>query len=170
MEKFENYHILSDDTGRLKNLERYAIHHNRAEPIFDQLAAMTAKVLDMPIAMINFVDEDHVWNNSLSVLPSAFGIDVALYSMAVDHENLNLITQLAGKPDLMINPITAAECGLQFYATAPITTRNGLRVGMICIGDQNPRAFLPEEKAKLISMVGLVQKEMNRRVAGRFCA
>jgi hypothetical protein len=170
MEKFEDNYFLSDETSRLRNLEKYIIHHNRAEPIFDQLAAMTAKILDMPVALINFVDEDKVWNNSFNGLSSSFGMDVALSAMAVNHENLNLINQLAGKPDLMINPIMAAESGLKFYATVPITTAGGLDVGMICIADQNPRVFLSEEKAKLASMASLVQQEMNRRIADRFCA
>lgn len=155
---------------KFEKLGKYNIHHNRAEPIFDQLAAMTAKLLEMPIALINFVDEDKLWSNSLQGLPISFGVDVALCAMAVDHENLSLVNNLAGKPHLMVNPVTAAESGLRFYATVPITTGSGLNVGMICVADQNPRLFLPEEKAKLVCMASLVQKEMNQRIARDFCA
>lgn len=155
---------------KFEKLGRYNIHHNRAVPVFDQLVAMTASLLDMPVALINFVDEDKVWRNSMNELQISFGMDVALCAMALDHENLNLIQRLAGKPYLMVNPVTAAESGLRFYATVPITTEAGLNVGMLCVADQNPRVFLPEEKAKLICMASLVQNEMNQRITGSFCA
>lgn len=169
MEKFGDYHIMSDENIRSENLEKYQILHTRSEPVFDELAALAATVLDMPVALINFIDGDKIWSNELNLLP-AFKVDAALCSMAVVKERIKAMEHLIEKPYLMANPIIAAESGLRFYASVPVTTESGLNVGMVCVADQQARSFPAEDRAKLVYIAGLIQKEMNERITRDFCA
>lgn len=160
---------MSDESIRSENLKKYQILHTRSEPVFDELAAMAASILDMPVAMINFIDGDKIWSNELNLLP-AFKVDAALCSMAVANDNARAMEHLIEKPYLLANPIIAAESGLRFYASVPVTTESGLNVGMVCVADQQTRSFSAEDKAKLVYIAGLIQKKMNERITRDFCA
>jgi len=56
--------IPQNEEARLENLKKYKILYTKSEPIFDQLAAVAATMLKVPLAMINFVDKDHVWTKA----------------------------------------------------------------------------------------------------------
>ncbi|MBB5438711.1 GAF domain-containing protein [Pedobacter sp. AK017] len=153
LEKKLRKSIASDERSRLENLKNYKILYTKSEPVFDQLAAFTAKMLNTPIALINFVDQES-----------------SLCSLAIINESGIAFENFEQHPYLMSNALIAGESGLGFYAAVPITTDEGLRVGTVCIVDKKHRKFLPQEQRKMEWVAGMVKKEINRRIAGRIMA
>lgn len=62
--------IPPDEAKRLEELVAYDILDSAPEPAFDGLVELVTKILDVPIALITFVDSDRQW------FKSAAGLDV----------------------------------------------------------------------------------------------
>lgn len=56
---------------RLAALRRYGILDTPPEPQFDHLVQLAARVFDMPMALVTFVDEDRQWFKARHGLPVA---------------------------------------------------------------------------------------------------
>ncbi|WP_316811248.1 GAF domain-containing protein [Pedobacter heparinus] len=172
MEKKIRKSIAFDEWSRLESLKNYKILYTKSAPVFDRLAAFTAKILKTPIALINFVDQDSVWlKEGQQARPSSpFEPETSLCSMAIINESGIEFEGFEKEPALMSNALIAGESGLRFYAAVPITTDEGLPVGMVCIVDTKHRKFLPHEQKKLEWVAVRIRKEMNKRMAGQISA
>lgn len=161
-----------DEGSRLENLKNYRILYTRSAPVFDQLAAFTAKTLNTPIALINFVDRDSVWlkDGGQCNSPSSFDEGSSLCAMAIVNESGIAFEGFEKQPGLMSNALIAGESGLRFYAAVPITTDEGFTVGTVCIVDTKHRKFLPQEQKKLEWIAVRIRKEMNKRMAAQISA
>jgi GAF domain-containing protein len=164
--------LASDEQLWLENLKNYKIVYTRSEPVFDQLAALTAAMLDAPIALINFVDQEGAWakDGQRSSTESSAQGGTSLCSLAINNKSEISFESFVKKPSLMLNPLIAGESGLQFYAAVPITTDDGFPVGMVCIVDKKNRKFLAHEQQKLEWVAGRVRMEMNKRMNMRVSA
>lgn len=157
--------IPTDEDARLENLKKYKILYTKTEPIFDQLAALTATMMNAPIAMINFVDRDKVWTKAdQNGQMGETDREVSLCSLAILNGSVTVFEDLIQDPCLISNPLIAGESGLRFYAAAAITTNEGFRVGAVCIVDKKPRIFKEEDRKKLELIALMVRREMNKRI------
>lgn len=162
-----------DEKYQLENLKKYKIVYSKTESVFDQLAAFTATMLNTPIALINFIDRANVWANvekNRTHNTSVHESESSLYAMAISNENAGAFKQFADSPELMSNALIAGESGLKFYAAAPITNNEGVRIGTVCILDKKYRPFSAYEQEQLDWVATMVAKEMNKKTAGSICA
>jgi len=158
--------IPATEQQRLENLKKYKILYTQSELIFDQLAASTATLFDVPIAMINFVDKDNVWTkanqNGESGNESERGS--SLCSLAILKDQVTVFENALTEPILISNPFVAGENGLRFYAAAPIITEDGFNIGAVCIVDNEPRKFSADNQQKLQEVADMVMKEIEKRI------
>ena len=158
--------IPDNERQRLESLKKYDIVYAQSESIFDELAALTAMIFEMPIAMINFVDKDIVWTKASQDGESGLNIErgTSLCSLAILRDEVTVFADALKERCLLANPLIAGEHGLRFYAAAPIGTPEGHNIGVVCIIDRIPRDFGPEDQAKLQSIARMVQLEIEKRV------
>lgn len=57
------------------------------------------------------------------------------------------------------------EKGIQFYAGAPLRTKEGLVVGSLSVIDTRPRAFSEPDRRRLQELANDLMGEIERRVA-----
>lgn len=159
--------IAPNEEARIENLKRYKILYTKSEPIFDQLAAITATMLNTPLAMINFVDRYKVWTKSEQHNENSeeTHCDRSMCALAVLNESAPAFETFTNEIRLMLNPLAAGEYGLKFYAATPITTDEGFNVGSVCVVDKAPHHFGDEEREKLDWVSAMVRIEMNKRIA-----
>jgi hypothetical protein len=151
----------------LENLEQYKILNTKPEPVFDKLVATAAKMLNVSLAMINFVGSYKVWGLSEQSVSSDMITDQAnnICSIAIQKDSLVKFETITKNPGLILNPMTLGEHGLQFFASAAITTKGGLNVGAVCIVDSQYRDFNSTEQKKLDWIASMVTAEMDKRLA-----
>ena len=64
-------------------------------------------------------------------------------------------------------PIVAGKTRVRFYAGAPLKTRDGYRLGTLCVMDRRPRLFDKADKKALADLAAIVIDELTlRRVVG----
>lgn len=159
--------IPQNEQERLDNLKKYDILYTRSEPIFDQLAAVAATMLQVPLAMINFVDKDNVWTKSNQQGEAGNDVErgTSLCSLAILKDEITIFEDILLEPCLISNPIIAGEFGLRFYAAVPIATTEGFNIGVVCVLDKKPRKFTVDDQKKLEWIARMIELEIQKRVA-----
>ncbi len=157
-----------DETARLAALHRYDLLDTPPDQSFDRLTALAARIFDVPISIVSLVDHDRIWFKSHHGLDvEEIGREPGLCASAILHGEPWVVEDARSDPRSLANPLVAGEFGLQFYAGAPLVTRDGHRLGTICVIDREPRTVTPEEEQTLADLAEIVVDEMELRLAAR---
>ncbi|MEO7862298.1 MAG: hypothetical protein ABIU05_18075, partial [Nitrospirales bacterium] len=70
-------------------------------------------------------------------------------------------------PRTLANPLVTGSLGLQFYAAAPLHTKDGYNLGTFCILDKKVRYFTKEQSAALPALAKIVIDELELRLSSR---
>lgn len=153
---------------RLEALRRYDILDTPPDGSFDHVAAVAARLFDVPIAIVSLVDEDRIW------FKARHGVDVeeigrapGLCASAILQDDPYVLTDASCDPRSLANPLVAGEFGLRFYAAAPLRTNDGHNLGTLCVIDRKPRAVSEREIAHLEALAAIVIDQMELRLAAR---
>lgn len=154
-----------NEQERINNLSKYMLLHTDSEPIFDQIAALTAKVTKARIAILTYIDNRPTLNFSIIKNETDNSFCSIAFQKAAD-QLLNKIED----PCLLTNPLIASEYGLRFYAAVPVSNKEGLRIGTLCILDDKAREFTNElhKKMERIAVLAEIEVEKKKALTGRF--
>lgn len=156
-----------NEAARLASLEKYAILDTEPEQGFDDLTLLASHICRTPIALISLIGEDRQWFKSkvgLSVTETSR--DVAFCSTAILQSDVFVIQDTLADERFRDNPLVASEPRIRFYAGAPLINEEGYALGTLCVLDQTPREFSPDEKEalKALSRIVLAQLEFRRNL------
>ncbi|MFF8675356.1 PP2C family protein-serine/threonine phosphatase [Streptomyces sp. NPDC015242] len=163
-------HLVPDkvvEAGRMEAVRRYDILDTPPDGAFDRVAALAARLFDVPVATVTIVDEDRIWFKAAHGLTgvSEIGRDPGLCGSAVLRDDALVI------PDTLLddvacgNPLVTGPLGVRFYAAAPITTADGHKLGTVNVLDTKPRSITPEQTATLTDLAAIVMDEMELRLS-----
>lgn len=157
-----------NEQERLRAVRRYDILDTPPDGSFDKMAALAARIFNMPIAIISLVDEDRIWFKAHHGL-EVEQIDRApgLCASAILSDELYLVESARTDPRTLANPLVASEFGLQFYAAAPLRTQDGHNLGTFCVIDHKPRYLNQDQQQILKDMAAIVMDEIELRLAAR---
>ena len=135
---------------------------------FDDLAALAARVFQVPIAFIGVVDEDRTSFLASHGLTIADGPrSASLWAPGGLDAAIHVVTDAQLDPAAATNPVMAGEGRLRFYAAAQLRTSGGRVIGTLTVADREPRNVTPEEEDILQRLAALVVREMEMRSAAR---
>lgn len=161
----------STEAARLAAVHRYEILDTPPDGSFERITRLASRLLRTPIAIVSIVDEDRIW------FKSRRGLDVqeidrspGLCSSAILQDDVWVVEDARHDPRTMTNPLVAGPFGLQFYAGAPLRTRDGHNLGTVCVIDQEPRTVSQAERDTLEDLAAIVIDEMELRLAARHLA
>ena len=70
-------------------------------------------------------------------------------------------------PRCLADPLATDSFGLQFYAAAPLTTKDGYNLGTFCIIDKRPRFINSDQQKTLQLMASIVMDQIELRLQAR---
>ncbi|CAL9664561.1 PP2C family protein-serine/threonine phosphatase [Streptomyces sp. enrichment culture] len=163
-------HLVPDEVveaGRMEAVRRYDILDTPPDGAFDRVAALAARLFDVPVATVTIVDEDRIWFKAAHGLDgvSEIGRDPGLCGSAVLRDDALVI------PDTLLddvacgNPLVTGALGVRFYAAAPIITADGHKLGTVNVLDTRPRSITSEQTATLTDLAAIVMDEMELRLS-----
>ena len=164
----EARHTPHGEAQRIAAVRRYQILDTPPDGAFDNLAALAAKLFDVPIAIVSIVDTDRIWfkaHHGLDV--DEIGRDPGLCASAIMSDDTWVVTDAALDPRTLANPLVAGEFGLRFYVGHPLTTRDGYNLGTICVIDKEPRTVTEAQTQVLSDLAGLAVAQMELRLEAR---
>jgi predicted PurR-regulated permease PerM len=159
--------IPDNEENRLEELARLQLADGTREEVFDRITKKLARVFEVPIALITFVDRDHQWFKSQVGLPKEIAEaqqtsrELSVCGHVIANNEVLVVEDLLRDRRFANNPLLR-ERGLRFYAGVPLRSNN-LPIGSLCILDVKPRRMTEREK-RLLEVIGEdVMEEIKRR-------
>jgi hypothetical protein len=128
---------------------------------------ITARLFQVPIALMSLVEEDEVLFKGNFGLPGAerVGRHLSLCSTAVLRDETVVFRDLEADPCLLTDPFVARQLNLRFYAGHALKTSDGYNIGTLCVIDRKPRQFNKAEDALLTTLATVAMRLLDLRVA-----
>jgi PAS domain S-box-containing protein len=158
------------DRERLAVLDALAVLDTSAEPGFDDVVRLAARLCVVPVALVSLVAADRQWFKArVGFAASETDLDRSVCKFALIAPDLLVIPDLAADPRTAANPLVTGEPHIRFYAGAPLRLGGGTVVGSLCVIDTVPRpgGLTPEQADDLRALAGQVVALLELRGALR---
>ncbi|WP_375390141.1 protein kinase [uncultured Amnibacterium sp.] len=157
------------ESARLAAVRRYNILDTPPEDAFDDITRIATRMLHAPVALVSIIDADRVWHKSRQ------GTDVAevdrntsfCSTTVPDHDGPWSIPDAREDDRTRANALVTDDPNVRAYASAPLITHDGHRLGSLCVFDFQPHEFSSDDLADLTSLAAIVMRELELRLASR---
>jgi diguanylate cyclase (GGDEF)-like protein/PAS domain S-box-containing protein len=129
------------EAERLDALHRLGLLDSDADPAYQSLAELAARLLGTPMAAVSLIDADRQWTKAGVGLTHGDEDprDVSFCAHVVGNDDDPwVVTDAAGDPRFADNPLVVGG-RVGFYAGAPVRTADGHKIGTLCVIDPRPR-------------------------------
>jgi signal transduction histidine kinase len=157
------------ERARLRSLRRYDILDTPRERRFDDIVEIAAQIAGTPMAIINLVDADRQWGKAMVGLDDTEAPrEDSFCARTIEwNDEVMIVPDTHEDPRFADNPMVLGDPHLRFYAGAPITDRDGYRLGSVCVADRVPRTLDDEQKSALAALGRQAMAQMELRLALR---
>ena len=140
---------------RVANLHEYQIMDTAADPAFDNLVKTASAVAEMPVSLINLVDEHRAWFKAkLGIEMDGTSRDISFCSHAILTEVPTIVEDTTCDVRFSDHPLVISAPNLRFYAGFPLVSKEGYVLGALCVIDRVPRKL----SVKQIEILQLLAK------------
>jgi EAL domain-containing protein (putative c-di-GMP-specific phosphodiesterase class I) len=151
------------ESDRLLALVQTGLLDTDPEPEFDTVVELASRLLDTPMATMTLIDDHRQWFKSkIGLINSEDPRNESLCAVAVDQNSPLVVSDV--RLDERFADFPAVRRGLFVsYAGVPVSGRDGLPLGTLCVLDQHPRIFEPRQIEMLRSLGKIVGDELDLR-------
>jgi GAF domain-containing protein len=140
------------------------------DPSLDRLARLTAKALDVPIALVSLVDEDRQFFAACVGVAEPWGTSrqTPLTHSFCQHAVAGgraLVVNDAREHPLLRTNLAIRDLSAIAYAGVPLLDDGGFALGTLCAIDSKPRDWSPRDLEVLEDMAGWVTSILVERQA-----
>ena len=156
-----------NEAERLAALRDFEILDTPSEKAFDDLTRLASYICKTPIAAMTLIDADRQWFKSkIGIEVSETPRELAFCSHAILNEGTTLVPDATQDDRFRDNPAVTGDPGVRFYAGAPLATRDGYKLGTLCVVDTVPRQLSDGQLAALraLSRAATTQLELRREI------
>lgn len=134
------------------------------DPVLDRITALTARVLEVPVAAISIVGADLVWTVSGSgTRRGSAPASSSLCPVTVRQDAPFIVDDVQMDPRTSDEPLVAASPGFGFYAGIPLRNAAGLALGTLCVMDREARSLTGEQETTLRDLAALAAEVLQLR-------
>jgi len=155
----------SDEGDRLAQLRDFAVLEAEPDEDCDRLVRLAATLCGAPMAALTFVDADRQYYCSRVGIPLAQVPRVrGLCAHAIlDADRLLEVGDTAQVPWFDTQLFGAAHAGVRHYAGAPLGTRKGSAIGVLCVMDHAPRKLSDSQRNALLQLAQAITSHLELR-------
>jgi len=130
-----------DEVERLRDLCSFNVLDTPPEERFERLVRLVCTLMEVPAATVTLVDADRQWFKARRGLDAPqTPRDVAFCAHTILADETLVVEDATRDPRFAASPLVTHN-GIRFYAGAPIKTRSGSAVGVLCAVDFEPRGL-----------------------------
>jgi len=153
----------------LEALSRSDLLETPLAEVFDRIARMATGIFAVPVATISLFPEARDW------LPSRYGLDLPALPPEWDvmahmprEDCVRIIKDARADVRFAAIPLVAGPPHVRFYASAPLVSRDGYKLGALCILDTAARdKFELTDWRTLADLADMTMDAIELRTAGR---
>ena len=155
----------SAEDKRFSALSKYDILDTPSEEAFDRITRLTARLFDVPMSTITFLDGHRQWFKSRKgVVACETDKGPAFCKIAVALGDPLVVPDTLADSRFKDNPFVVGEPFLRFYAGIQLRTRDDTAIGTLCAMDTQPREFGEDDIRLLSDLAAIVMDELELRV------
>lgn len=148
------------EVERLDALRAYGILDTGPEPGFDDLALLAARLCQVPMALIGFIDADRFWIKAqiglkLDTMPREY----ALYE-ASEKPELDVIPDTLAGSRLASHPMVMLWPTIRFYVGMPLIAAGGQLLGVLEVMDSTPGQLDEPQREALAALARQVMAQL----------
>lgn len=152
-----------NERQRIKRLRALGLLDSQPEERFDRITRLAQNLLDVPIALISFVDEDRQWFKSAQGLSvSETDRAISFCGHAICHDDLFIVEDALTDERFHDNPLVSAHPKIRFYAAKTLKTQDGYCIGTLAIIDTKPRQLDAMQRKILTDLGKWVELELSQ--------
>jgi len=152
------------EAKRLSALRCYDILDTPKEERFERITRLTQRLLDVPIALISFVDETRQWFKSrLGFEAEELPREAGFCAHAMMADDALVISDTHADPRFAHDPLASKAPKIRFYAGAPLHTAERQCIGALSVMDTAPRTLGATHLTTLKDLAALVMDELELR-------
>lgn len=156
-----------NEAARLQALRELLILDTPPEQRFDRIVEFAQQEFEVPTVLMSLVDENRLWFKArLGQLDCEAPREGSFCSHAILKPELLVIEDTLLDPRFAKSGMVVGPPFVRFYAGAPLEPKPGLRIGTLCLIDQQPHAFDAADRAILGSLRELMQAELLSQSGG----
>lgn len=146
-------------------IERYAEPDQVSGRDLQSLVDLIAAICEVPYAAINMVGSDQQHQVVASgIEPSVCAREDSMCAVVMTDPDAVVVHDATLDPRFADNPFVNGESGaIRFYASAPVTTPDGIAIGRLCVFDTVPRELNEIQRRSLKVMAGQVTDLLDLR-------
>jgi len=153
--------------ARRQALRRYDIFDRGPERAFDRIAEIAARLLDVPMAAISFIDADREsFKACVGFSSEALPREASLGARVLGAASVFVVDDTQAQDVDWAPSLVSGAPHARFYAAAPIATPDGHRIGVLSVMDSEPRSPStrpPGFKRVLRDLADTVTEELEHR-------
>lgn len=152
-------HLPANETDRLDALRSFKILDTSHEKEYDEIVALASQICGTEMSLISLIDHDRQWFKAKKGLAaSETSRDIAFCAHAILDSKLMEIPDAHQDERFNDNPLVIEEPNIRFYAGMPLETRDGFRLGTLCVLDTSPKQLDADQKFALQALANQVIK------------
>lgn len=155
--------LKSDEAKRLEALRSYQILDSLPEEAFDNLTKLASEIADMPVAMVNLIDENRQWTKSMIGISEELREAPRKQTVCQYTIKGPGVTEICNlKEDYRTShlPSVNVEGGLRYYFGVPLITKNKYAIGTLCVLDYEEKKLSDAQIDQLIILANEVMTHL----------
>lgn len=153
------------ESQRLLALQFYNILDTPEEEDFNEIVALASRICEAEISLISLIDESRQWFKAKVGLDSQeTHRDLAFCAHAIHEPEIMEIEDTHQDERFFDNPLVVDDPRIRFYAGMPLETRDGYRLGTLCVIDSKPKHLTDEQRYALRILAKQAMKLMELRI------
>lgn len=150
-----------DELARVTELHDLCVLDTPLEERFDRLTRTARRLFGVSVALVSLVDHDRQWFKSRQGLDDLeTPRSISFCGHAILNPGAFVVEDAALDVRFADNPLVTGPVGIRFYAGMPLQGPNGHQVGTLCLIDQKPRHFTPDDVAALRDLASAVSDQL----------
>ena len=150
-----------NEAARLIELCDLSILDTPPEERFDKITRIAQEHFKVPIVLVSLVDQSRQWFKSIQGLDATeTPREISFCGHAILGDEVFYVPNTLEDPRFADNPLVTGPPHIRFYAGAPLSTPNGLKIGTLCIIDTVARTLSDHEFGILRDLADCVEQEI----------